>query len=813
MNESLKEAIKALYPPRPTASRRRVRRSSRNNAMSSSSSHHNTTSSLTSGIAMLSVGNSNSFGDGGDLPLSPSSIRRSPSSFGSTSSPARNGNKSRFSELLLEHGEKHLQDWAVTASTSSSSSSFNNKNNNISNSNSHNYQMKQLEGRLHLCSQSLVFEPRHSSRGIIRLPFKYMNSCPSISTMDSSTITLRSDRLFIMKINNVVAPHTQIQDGSDTEFRFTFVHSSPMMMISLTQEIFNVDNIGNFNNNSSGGQIKSSVSFAADVAFDDSAPPIIPLPSSSTNHHDKRNEIIEQIAELAMTNNSFDTTNFLHIHEQPLSPVVRSSIKTPLLEERGVAILTDYALYFQPVGLSGVNMSSNTENNNGTGSSSSGGGSKARVWCMDDVIALARRYDGLKDRGMEIYFSKLEGGKSSHHSVLLAFDDTETRERILNLISNQCSASRPLPIPCYTDRSFVEAAVELWLSNQLSNYEYLLVINSAAGRSFHDLSRYPVFPWVLASYGEDEILDLTNAANFRDLSKPIGALNEERFKDFEKRYESMIQQQKGSGAQHNHHQDAPFMYGTHYSAPGYVLFYLLRVMPEHMLCLQNGKFDVTDRLFFSMQSTYESILSNNADLKELIPEFYDPDCFDFLINSMGLQLGNLQTGERVDDVLLPSYAKSAKDFLRKNRAALESDYCSANLPKWIDLIFGITSRGSRAKNARNLFHPMSYLGPADLDALSSNDDKHRAELQATEFGIVPDKLFRKEHPGKGESWEGTEGLVMPDVLRDSYDYTSGLIKKEQVAAVALSNDVFSLGDDNFVSHRHGVAATGTNPFG
>ena len=821
MNDSLKEAIKALYPPRPTASRRRVRRSSRNNGMSRSS-HHNTTSSLTSGIAMLSVGNSNSFGGGGDLPLSSpnSSIHRSPSSFGSStsSSPARNGNKSRFSELLLEHGEKHLQDWAVIASTPSSSSSFNNNSNNNSN-----YQMKQLEGRLRLCSQSLVFEPRHSSRGIIRLPFKYMNSCPSISTMDSSTITLRSDRLFIMKINNVVAPHTQIQDGSNTEFRFTFVHSSPMMMISLTQEIFNVDNIGTFNNNSNsggtGGQIKSSVSFAADVAFDDSAPPIIPLPSPNNNHHhDKRNEIIEQIAELAMTNNSFDTTNFLHIHEQPLTPVLRSSIKTPLLEERGVAILTDYVLYFQPVVLSGVNMTSNTNennnNNNGTGSTSGGGGgSKARVWCMDDVIALARRYDGLKDRGMEIYFSKIEGGKSSHHSVLLAFDDTETRERLLNLISKQCSASRPLPIPCYTDRSFVEAAVELWLSNQLSNYEYLLVINSAAGRSFHDLSRYPVFPWVLASYGEDDILDLTNAANFRDLSKPIGALNEERFRDFEKRYESMIQQQKGSGAQHNHHQDAPFMYGTHYSAPGYVLFYLLRVMPEHMLCLQNGKFDVPDRLFFSMQSTYESILSNNADLKELIPEFFDPDCFDLLINSMGLQLGNLQTGERVDDVILPSYAKSAKDFLRKNRAALESDYCSANLPKWIDLIFGITSRGSRAKNARNLFHPMSYLGPSDLDALNSNDDKHRAELQATEFGIVPDKLFRKEHPGKGESWEGTEGLVMPDVLRDSYNYTSGLIKKEQVAAVALSNDVFSLGDDNFMTHRHGVAATGTNPFG
>jgi hypothetical protein len=35
--------------------------------------------------------------------------------------------------------------------------------------------------------------------------------------------------------------------------------------------------------------------------------------------------------------------------------------------------------------------------------------------------------------------------------------------------------------------------------------------------------------------------------------------------------------------------DAPFIYGTHYSTPGYVLFYLVRQMPEHMLRLQSGK--------------------------------------------------------------------------------------------------------------------------------------------------------------------------------------------------------------------------------
>ena len=227
------------------------------------------------------------------------------------------------------------------------------------------------------------------------------------------------------------------------------------------------------------------------------------------------------------------------------------------------------------------------------------------------------------------------------------------------------------------------------------------------------------------------------------------------------------QQQNNQLPQQNNNQDAPFMYGTHYSAPGYVLFYLLRVMPEHMLCLQAGKFDVADRLFHSIDATYKSALINNADVKELIPEFYDPDCFDFLINSMGLQLGNTQTGERVNDVILPAWAKSAKHFLRQNRAALESDYCTEHLPQWIDLIFGITSRGRGAKEARNLFHPMSYVGPLDLEAMRSPEDRARVELQSSEFGITPDQLFCRKHPGRKENLP-VDSLMTRDHLRDSY---------------------------------------------
>lgn len=284
-------------------------------------------------------------------------------------------------------------------------------------------------------------------------------------------------------------------------------------------------------------------------------------------------------------------------------------------------------------------------------------------------------------------------------------------------------------------------ATTQWQAGQLSNFDYLMILNTFAGRSYHDLSEYPVFPWILADYTSAE-LDLTNPATFRDLSKPVGALNPERLEQIVERWDSWDEVDMNAPKCH---------YGSHYSTPGYVMYWLLRVEPftEHHLLLQGGKFDHADRLFHSLAATWEGCQTSTSDVKELIPEmFYLPEMFR---NDNKFNLGKLQkSGTRVDNVELPPWANgSAEEFVRKHREALECPYVTENLHKWIDLVFGYKQRGPAAVEAHNVFYHICYEGSVDLKKLG--DDQlmlAAAESQILNFGIVPSRLMRTPHPKK-----------------------------------------------------------------
>jgi hypothetical protein len=271
----------------------------------------------------------------------------------------------------------------------------------------------------------------------------------------------------------------------------------------------------------------------------------------------------------------FDTSQLVDFHEKLVlkEPVEVKRIK-PLVSNMGILMLTEARAYFQPFSINNVD-----------------GGDAVQVVELRQVARIYCRRFMLRQIGLEFI---LRDGSS----VLFAFATRHERDFFFLQVTPLLSTTAPPLLSAVTRR---------WQQREISNFEYLVYLNNEADRSINDLTQYPVFPHILCDYSSDT-LDLTDERIYRDLSKPIGALNPQRLAYFKQRFESMPDADPTLGL------PPPFLYGTHYSTPGYVLHYLVRVAPEFMLCLQNGKFDAPDRMFYSLQEMWESCLTNHTGM-------------------------------------------------------------------------------------------------------------------------------------------------------------------------------------------------------
>lgn len=123
-----------------------------------------------------------------------------------------------------------------------------------------------------------------------------------------------------------------------------------------------------------------------------------------------------------------------------------------------------------------------------------------------------------------------------------------------------------------------QSVTRKWMKGKISNFEYLIRLNTFAGRSFNDLTQYPIFPWILQNYTGDT-LDLGNPSTFRDLSKPMGAIGQSRAALFQERFEAMQDDFDHDASATMMTNSKPFHYGTHYSCSAYVLHFLVRLEP------------------------------------------------------------------------------------------------------------------------------------------------------------------------------------------------------------------------------------------
>ncbi|KAK8945895.1 hypothetical protein KSP40_PGU013831 [Platanthera guangdongensis] len=209
-----------------------------------------------------------------------------------------------------------------------------------------------------------------------------------------------------------------------------------------------------------------------------------------------------------------------------------------------------------------------------------------------------------------------------------------------------------------------------WWRGELSNYEYLLVLNKLAGRRWGDRTFHTVMPWVIDfSVKPDEKSDI----GWRDLKKSKWRLA------------------KGD-------EQLDFTYSTS-EIPHHVSD---ECLSELAVCSYKARRLPLKILRSAVRSVYEpnEYPSNMQRLyqwtpDECIPDFYtDPQIFSSVHSEMS-------------DLSIPSCASSPEAFILQHRSALESDHVSRHIHHWIDITFGYKLSGEASIAAKNVMLPAS----------------------------------------------------------------------------------------------------------
>ena len=286
-----------------------------------------------------------------------------------------------------------------------------------------------------------------------------------------------------------------------------------------------------------------------------------------------------------------------------------------------------------------------------------------------------------ENKNIEIY-------KNDGKFYLFEFADVERCETVMAALRVYLQQTvKFISKPESTPLDFLNAmnATENWEHGKISNFQYLMLVNFAAGRTFCDTSIYPIFPWVISDFTSEK-LDLQDSSVYRDLRKIIGSTTEEKMDELSKANNGYIFERS--------------------NLPG-----------EFVTSVLDGDLTIKGS---TISDLYKYCQDSNI---EIIPEFF---CYPEIFlpdNSYG------SSDSKSADCMkfLPKWASSPQDFVYKNRIALESIMVSATLHFWIENIFGIKV-------------PLSFFNPKVV-----HPTYDYTKEQFMKFGILPHCVFLSHH--------------------------------------------------------------------
>lgn len=234
-----------------------------------------------------------------------------------------------------------------------------------------------------------------------------------------------------------------------------------------------------------------------------------------------------------------------------------------------------------------------------------------------------------------------------------------------------------------------EPLTHQWITGKLSNFEYLMAINYAAGRTMMDPLYHPIIPWV-TDFSCYPTHDTTAAhGGLRDLTK-----TKFRLSKGDAQLETTYK-----------HSDPPHHIPESLSELTYYI-YLARRTPLQVLRRVVRDVFVPEHYPHSMSRIYEWTPD------ECIPEFFTDPCM----------LTSVHASRGLRDIELPYFASSPSEFISFHRSVLESAEVSQHLHHWIDLTFGYCLSGEAAVANMNvpLYHTLSSARRTSIDSPDVN---------------------------------------------------------------------------------------------
>ena len=125
-------------------------------------------------------------------------------------------------------------------------------------------------------------------------------------------------------------------------------------------------------------------------------------------------------------------------------------------------------------------------------------------WSIESIKEVHLRRFNLRRSAIEVFLL-------DHTNFFLNFASSKRRNRVFTKILSQRPPNM-LPNSGRSPKDLLKSSglTQKWINREISNFEYLMHLNTIAGRSYNDLSQYPIFPWILSDY-TSETLDLNNS--------------------------------------------------------------------------------------------------------------------------------------------------------------------------------------------------------------------------------------------------------------------------------------------------------------